>query len=399
MKNKQKSIKHKKKAFTLIELLAVIIILGVLAIIAIPSVSKYINDSRKISYISSSKSIADGVMNLAHSSDFDMSDVNTTYYVPAEYIKTENGLKTPYGEFTEAYVGVICNGKAHTYYWVSRDSSGIGVKDITPVNKLDIDNIEENINENEITNTIKTTGIGRRTVIKVLNQTGEWDTYSVSDVTNNALENGNKKVDIVYPSGKTKQTVSRGNIVKVGNEEFYVIKRDGDDLILLARYNLKVGSIYDYTTKLVKVGEYTKSDPGYGMQSSEATGYNVRKAGFKGGVYFSKTNYWVNDGLDYPREVFDDRCNLKKYVDYYEDNINLVVKEARLLKLSEATEMGCNIDTRSCSSAPSYIKNLTYWLQTSTSDYSVKAIIALGTLITNNGYNDDSIGIRPVIVI
>ena len=45
MKNKQKSIKHKKKAFTLIELLAVIIILGILMIIAIPAVSKYIRDS------------------------------------------------------------------------------------------------------------------------------------------------------------------------------------------------------------------------------------------------------------------------------------------------------------------------------------------------------------------
>ena len=35
------------KGFTLIELLAVIIILGILMIIAIPSVTKYITDSRK----------------------------------------------------------------------------------------------------------------------------------------------------------------------------------------------------------------------------------------------------------------------------------------------------------------------------------------------------------------
>ena len=37
----------KKNGFTLIELLAVIIILGILMIIAVPAVTKYINDSRK----------------------------------------------------------------------------------------------------------------------------------------------------------------------------------------------------------------------------------------------------------------------------------------------------------------------------------------------------------------
>ena len=41
----------KKNGFTLIELLAFIIILGILMIIAIPSVTKYISDSRKNAYV------------------------------------------------------------------------------------------------------------------------------------------------------------------------------------------------------------------------------------------------------------------------------------------------------------------------------------------------------------
>ena len=44
-------VKNSKKGFTLIELLAVIIILGVLLLIAVPTVSKYIEDSRKNAYI------------------------------------------------------------------------------------------------------------------------------------------------------------------------------------------------------------------------------------------------------------------------------------------------------------------------------------------------------------
>ena len=40
-------MKRKNKGFTLIELLAVIVILGLLMAIAIPSVTKYITESRK----------------------------------------------------------------------------------------------------------------------------------------------------------------------------------------------------------------------------------------------------------------------------------------------------------------------------------------------------------------
>ena len=43
--------KHSNYGFTLIELLAVIIILGVLMLVAIPSVTSYVANSRKNSYV------------------------------------------------------------------------------------------------------------------------------------------------------------------------------------------------------------------------------------------------------------------------------------------------------------------------------------------------------------
>ena len=107
------SKKKKKKGFTLIELLAVIIILGILMIIAIPSVTSYINDSRKNAYVDTAKEIVSGTRNLVNEGKLGMYDTTATYYIPANYINTENALKSPYGEFLDksAYVGVVYAGK------------------------------------------------------------------------------------------------------------------------------------------------------------------------------------------------------------------------------------------------------------------------------------------------
>ncbi len=92
----------KKNGFTLIELLAVIIILGILMIIAIPSVTKYISDSRKNSYVDSAKEIIAGTRNVVNGGKLEMYSTNTTYYIPTSCIKTENAQKSPYGDFTQA---------------------------------------------------------------------------------------------------------------------------------------------------------------------------------------------------------------------------------------------------------------------------------------------------------
>ena len=68
----------KKNGFTLIELLAVIIILGILMIIAIPSVTKYISDSRKSSYVDSAKEIIGSARNLVNSGELEMYDTDAT---------------------------------------------------------------------------------------------------------------------------------------------------------------------------------------------------------------------------------------------------------------------------------------------------------------------------------
>ena len=98
---------NKIKGFTLIELLAVIIILGVLMLVAIPSVTSYINNSRKQTYVDTAKEIIKGATVLVNSGDLNTFDTDTTYYIPVDAISTENGLdeaETLFHEITISYV-------------------------------------------------------------------------------------------------------------------------------------------------------------------------------------------------------------------------------------------------------------------------------------------------------
>ena len=167
-KNKKSKNKMEKKAFTLIELLAVIIILGIIMIIAIPSVTNYISTSRKNSYITTAKSIMDGARNFVNEGKLNLYDPNTTYYIPNTCINTENSKKSPYGNFTKAYVVVTYNfnGDGFKYYWTSTDTSQIGIKTITSYDELSIDDILSNVNDEDININV---GINGRENIEIYN--------------------------------------------------------------------------------------------------------------------------------------------------------------------------------------------------------------------------------------
>ena len=143
-KKKATKKKPKKRAFTLIELLAVIIILGILMIIAIPSVTSYISNSRKSGYVSTAKNLMDGARTKVNEGKLPVYDTNTTYYLPYDMIKTENASKSPYGDFTEAYVVVTYDGNSFDYYWTSTDETKTGAY-LTYYNDLNNDSIISNV--------------------------------------------------------------------------------------------------------------------------------------------------------------------------------------------------------------------------------------------------------------
>ena len=213
---KEEKKKKKKKAFTLIELLAVIIILGILMVIAVPAVTKYINESRKTTYVTSAKSAIDGARNMIYSGELAVNDLDTTYYIPASYIKMEKELKTPYGEMTEAYIGVVFNGDNYDYYWISNDTSGTGIKDITSINILDGSLVTSNIEDTDVRSKVETTGINGRSKILILKDDGSWE--SVREASEDTTGENN----MYYLYSTDEATANIGfSVEKNGNE--YVI--------------------------------------------------------------------------------------------------------------------------------------------------------------------------------
>jgi hypothetical protein len=129
-------------------------------LVAIPSVTTYINNSRKNAYIDSAKKLIDGAVVLVNSGSLDVYDTDTTYYIPASCIATETGSESsPYAKWTDRYVVVTYNNDSYDYYWASTDESKMGIR-LTYREHLNIDRIKPNIEKIDAN-----IGIGNRSAI------------------------------------------------------------------------------------------------------------------------------------------------------------------------------------------------------------------------------------------
>ena len=127
--------KKNMKGFTLIELLAVIVILGLLMAIAIPSVTKYITQSRKKTVISTIGNYIGALVNDVNDLSYTFTEANTVYAVPIECIALERGGTNPFGAWHQAsntywaYVLVQYDDEtsSYTYGYTFKDSAGYGL--------------------------------------------------------------------------------------------------------------------------------------------------------------------------------------------------------------------------------------------------------------------------------
>ena len=106
--------KMNKKGFTLIELLAVIVILGLLMAIAIPSVTKYITQSRKKTLSNTISNYMSALTTEVNNMEYTFTASNTIYAVPIECIAVERGGTDPFGYWYPAHA---TSGGAANPYW------------------------------------------------------------------------------------------------------------------------------------------------------------------------------------------------------------------------------------------------------------------------------------------
>lgn len=147
--SKKKKTKKNKRGFTLIELLAVIIILGVLLIIAVPAVSRYIENSRRNTYVNSVKSIVSAISTAVNNLEYPVPGRGEAIIIPFSEAEIEKGSKTksPFAPYEEgkSYVVVKFDGTTYNYYVATLDQAGFSIPLIDSKN-LDTNSITTDTN-------------------------------------------------------------------------------------------------------------------------------------------------------------------------------------------------------------------------------------------------------------
>ena len=419
-----------KKAFTLIELLAVIVILAIIALIATPIILGIINDSKKQSEDRSAELYLDAAKKAiaryqANNPDKDFSNVTSCDIGINEIVCTDDD-----------------NNDYHIPVEISGQAPSGGTILLSKGNIVSGTTIDYGDNKSyEYTN-------GK---LVLSDSTGE-ETCRVT--TNKSFGNSCTYEDLDSSNG-----ISVGDKVTCGTESFYVIENPSNGTVkMLAEWNLNVsepGNIDGAPIEIPYSYTYCSSTEGYqdlhvrgslGENPDESLlpytytltveyqGQTMTGPWPYGVVKFDSTpnreyGYWTTGDdhhLDtsrytgctgecnhtsgssvggYPAYVYDSNATLKTFVDRYVGYLNSAISGAnatgRLISVSELEALGCSMGSYTCSessaTAPSWVYQTSYWSGSASDSNGVWRVNSDGYFDSRRFGCNDRFGVRPVI--
>ena len=403
-----------KKGFTLIELLAVIVILGLLMAIAIPSVTKYITESRKKTLTTTVGNYIGALVNDVNDLSYTFTGYNTIYAVPIECISLERGGTNPFGHWYQAnnsyfaYVLVQYDDSVSKYIYgfTFKDSAGYGLYPTIQANiKEKGSQIKTGytLNKPETGDLTSLTSLSKwqesgfkvdsNTYLQVLeatseNETGDGiNTCTLQQKGDNYAQIEEEKIanrvpcSIVSGSG-----YALGNKVSCGSEEFYIADISGSSITMFTATWLNV-----HTNKQLTSSESIDDLP-----------Y----------VHLASSAYWLNGstlkskyGTSYPAYVYDENSlyysYLNNYQTYLRNNLGVSTAVVKMIDAKLLIKLGCNLSGSTCKNAPSWVHNssslsfLTGSVDSSKRPYFVW-VGSFGAVIE---YNNVSSIPRPMVIV
>ena len=180
-----------------------------------------------------------------------------------------------------------------------------------------------------------------------------------------------------------------GTIVTIGDQQFYTIGTEGDNVKLLSMYNLYVGNSVDSDWNVTPLASPT------GKQSELARGW------INGADEWYGTTAFSNTYSTYAGSIVEGYVN--NYKTILESDYGVDVVEARLISYDELTnsETFACVEMGYCSDKYPWIYSTSYWSGSADADdaFCVWFIIRYGHF-EGIGYNYvDGFGVRPVIII
>ena len=208
--------------------------------------------------------------------------------------------------------------------------------------------------------------------------------YIQSDGTGTSVPNNGVGGTAILANGDI-NTI--GTIVTIGDQQFYTIGTEGDNVKLLSMYNLYVGNSVDSDWNVTPLASPT------GKQSELAKGWLDGADEWYGTTAFSNTN------STYAGSIVEGYVN--NYKTILESDYGVDVVEARLISYDELTnsETFACVEYDYCSDKYPWIYSTSYWSGSANYTDSVWIVHSDGNFSDDDYASGFNFGVRPVIII